>query len=166
MDTREIIELIRPYMNKTFTSWCMYIWGDKHYPRTDILDRYKSYIECDCRVGTCAWAAMTNWYCLSRWCNNKWTSWSTSTPKICEECARKKNKCQFCGKYLEIIGHYEMTALQKYFRTKWIVMSYSWDNYVLSVFKTREIIWEIPHKPLNLYSGQENINLLKFLNYD
>lgn len=83
---------------------CKILYWDKNFPRELIIDRYHSYIECWCRKWKCALSAMTWWRCETKWCINHWTSWSSSIPKICEECSRKKNKCQFCWNYLEVIS--------------------------------------------------------------
>lgn len=82
---------------------CKILYWDKNFPRELTIDRYQSYIECWCRKWKSALSAITWWRCETKWCINHWTSWSSSIPKICEECSRKKNKCQFCWAYLEII---------------------------------------------------------------
>ena len=62
-----------------------------------------------------------------------------------------------------IIWHYDITAVMKYIKRKWIFTLPHWiDNiYFRDEFIDKE--YSIPNKPLNLYSEEEEKNLLELL---
>lgn len=47
-----------------------------------------------CEAGM-AGRAMTPYYCED--CGDKHIHNNTNTPKLCQKCARKESRCQYCG---------------------------------------------------------------------
>lgn len=77
----------------------------------------------------------------------------------------EKNKC-------EIIGHYDITAVLKYIRNMPLISNYHiTDDFIQFGKSARDDnwnfydyqVWEIPNKPLNLYTEQEEKELLELL---
>ena len=65
----------------------------------------------------------------------------------------------------KIIGHYDITAVLKYIElNKWRFTSdFSW-LFIIDILKNDwDNIWEIPNKPLHLYTQEEKQNLLDLL---
>jgi hypothetical protein len=71
---------------------------------------------------------------------------------------------------LEIIWHYDITAVLKHFRKLWIFIWFLNETNEITLYNNKydcldwkNSIWRFPEKPLHLYDTNEEENLLKLL---
>jgi hypothetical protein len=134
-ETRQaIIKLIEPFIDKTLSEWCL-------ISRNICDDNWD--IQED---STVEYLTITNWEDiekLSNWLTNVKINWDWYS-------------------VYKIIGHYDITVVLKYVNSLWyrIETVTDWD---FDIFLDRVCYWNIPSKPIYLFSEQEEQDLLNLL---
>jgi len=147
-EQKDIIWLIEPYMNKQFCKWCLFI-DTTSAIEWDILEVISDINEIDFNEKI-IWL---DFYTLS-------SSKSISTPASFYLAWYKDQT--------KILWHYTMDAVEKYISLNWYYIEIWWyfnSEVVILISKEKdwEVLFELPHKPLHLYTAEENKKLLIIL---
>lgn len=134
---KQIIEIIEDYMDKTLSEGCICIINWDYYKLISIKNKLKTYLRLDNQM-------------------------------IYEK--------SFIDK---ILWHYDITAVLKYIRGKHSDWQWAYRNTTIQEYTDWSYLnvwwwftfdnsekfhnWDIPNKPLNLYTEQENASLLELL---
>ena len=141
---RNIMILIEPFMDKTP---CVWAYIKKHKTMRDLNGR---------QIGAIDYSEHLEDYEIII---DYFTSGST---------IRRKTEMK---QVEELWGNYDITALEKYIEsiTNWLYIAYTPNNYYRKLMiedwmNAIHSVWQIPNKPLSLYSSEEEKDLLELLN--
>ena len=129
---KEIINLISKYMDKTLSKWCCFR-NINDKIYFDIYEIISFYDNWDIKDNL-------NW----------WNNYN------------RHQRCWVWYDWIEIIWHYDITAVLKYIKEN--TLSYiEYDDLMLAFHENWKEVFYIPNKPLYLYTEQEDKELLELL---
>jgi len=130
---KQLIEMLSDYMDKTLSEWCLIYWDNRYW-------KYEWR-----KIDT---SEYWNWELLLHFYFETWSSFV----------------CNYTPKSMKILWHYDITAVLKYIWNKWY--KYEWDRFDKTFICQGQDSMNrtyILNKPLNLYSEDEEKDLLKLL---
>jgi hypothetical protein len=144
---KQLIEILEPYMDKTLSEGCWVEYRDKYWTERTIMLDWRHQIFSD---------KFSNY--VLNWIHKV---------DLCITCTDIQNR-EYRREYIptKILGHYDITAVLKYINKKWYTINNSeirgdwiidWKEYEDKYF------WHIKYRPLNLYSEQQEADLLELL---
>ena len=166
--TKKIIELIEPYMDKTLSKWCLvnlYI---------NLPDEWWYWINLKSYYSICEYL----WYKISftylnsnKYRGDVWFFGSDFEKQVFLDLEnytiQDSKSLQYHSddwKYwYDIIWHYDITAVLRYIKSKWIFTMPQWIDTIFFYKINNDTEYSIPNKPLHLYSKQEDKELLDSL---
>ena len=144
---KTIIELIQPFTDKTLSEWCLLeVYSDEWVVIDTVIKDDYGRDEDD------FYCPVYLWY-------------------VTEGKHKQKGHKQDIGVIKTILWHYDITAVLKYIEaTIWednIVYQLSIKKWLITINSnlnsSNDFIWEIPNKPLHLYTEKEEKELLNLL---
>jgi len=134
---KEIMEIIEPYMDKTLSDWC--------YVQIDFFGKWIfKLIENNEK-----WLLINTYIRYNKWYFSMIEEWKWGTDW-----------------FDKIIWHYDITAVLKYLNDYCMYFTFDIINDDILIWDKRNeatIIWDIPNKPLHLYTTEEQNNLIDLL---